>query len=370
MSDGLKKNPLVMIVDDVPKNIQILGNILRENIQCDFSFAQDGRQALDIISRSAPDLILLDITMPVMDGLEVCRALKKNPETADIPIIFITARVDSEDVIKGFEAGAVDYITKPFNSPELLARVKTQLAIREQNAIILRQNSELRELLHVLCHDLVNPVAAILGLVNMLDDSGPMRKLKPLMLDAADNALGLIALIRNMRKLEDKNESLDLRYLPLSELVRESLCMLEQGFNKKNIAVSIEMPDALHVCVEAVSFVNSVMNNIFSNAIKFSMKNSTVFVSAVLKGTEALLVIKDSGIGMPDEVLNNIFSVSFSVSRTGTDGETGSGFGMPLVKKFVEAYGGRIEISSSEENELSPSGTEIRIFLPGRISDL
>ena len=368
MTDETKKNPLVMIVDDIPKNIQVLGNILRENIKCDFSFAQDGREALDIISRSPPDLILLDIMMPEMSGIELCRELKKNPGTVDIPVIFITARVDSDDIVKGFEVGAVDYITKPFNQSELLARVRTHLAIREKNATIQSQNTEFRELLHLLCHDLANPVASILGLVNMLEDTGPMRKLKPLMADAADNALQLIELVRKMRKLEDKSEELDLQYLPLAELVRESLFILEQQFTKKNVAADLDIPEKILVNVEEVSFVNSVMNNILSNAVKFSFKGSTVSISAELNGNEAVIVVSDSGIGIPEEMLKNLFSVTLSVSRTGTDGEAGTGFGMPLVKKFVEAYGGHIEISSSEKKAKdSEHGTSVRIYLAGRI---
>lgn len=368
MTDDGKKNPLVMIVDDIPRNIQILGNILRENIKCDFSFAQNGRLALDIISRSAPDLILLDIMMPEMDGVELCEELKKNPATADIPVIFITARADSEDVVRGFEVGAVDYITKPFNPPELLARVRTQLAIREKNSIIMKQNVEFRELLHLLCHDLANPVSSILGLVNMLEDSGPVRKLKPIMADAAGNALRLIDLVRKMRRLEDKSEELLLDYIPLSALVNESLCILEQQFAKKNISVDVNVPEGLMVKVEEVSFVNSVMNNVLSNAIKFSFKGSVISISASLEKGIAIIEICDSGIGMPEDVLKNIFSVSLSVSRAGTDGEIGTGFGMPLVKKFIEAYGGRLEVSSIEKNGESPGhGTTVRIYLAGRI---
>jgi len=368
MTDESRKNPLVMIVDDMPRNIQLLGNILRENIKCDFSFAQDGRQALDIISRSAPDLILLDIMMPEMDGIELCEKLKKDPATSNIPVIFITARVDSEDVVKGFEAGAIDYITKPFNPPELLARVRTQLAIREKNAIIMKQNVEFRELLHLLCHDLANPIASILGLVNMLEDSGPVRKLKPIMADAADNALRLIDLVRKMRKLEDKSEELVLMYLPLADLVDESLCILAQQFEKKNIMVDVNIQENLLVHVEEVSFVNSVMNNILSNAVKFSSKGSVVSISAFLHEHDAVIAICDSGIGMAEEELKNIFSVSLSVSRAGTDGEIGTGFGMPLVKKFVEAYGGSIEISSVEKKDESPGhGMTVKIHLKGRI---
>ena len=137
-----QKQPLLLVVDDIAKNIQLIGNILqKENYRV--SLANNGRQAIAIATEVRPDLILLDVMMPEMDGFETCSILKSQPETKNIPIIFLTAKVDSEDIIKGFELGAVDYITKPFNAHELKARVKTHTELKinkdllEENALQL-----------------------------------------------------------------------------------------------------------------------------------------------------------------------------------------------------------------------------------------
>lgn len=134
MSDR-KTRPLILIVDDVPKNLQVLGNILR-NKNYKIAAATGGRQAVDMVDKIRPDLVLLDIMMPGMDGFEVCKEIKSRPETAGIPIIFLTAKTATDDIVKGFSAGAVDYVTKPFNAAELLARVDTHLKLKRLSGLL------------------------------------------------------------------------------------------------------------------------------------------------------------------------------------------------------------------------------------------
>lgn len=123
------KKPLILIVDDVPENIQVIASVL-SNDYCEISAATGGEQALKLITGTTPDLILLDIMMQGMDGFEVCRRLKKNPETSNIPVIFLTAMTETDDIVKGFELGAVDYVTKPFKTAEMLSRVRTHLKLK------------------------------------------------------------------------------------------------------------------------------------------------------------------------------------------------------------------------------------------------
>jgi len=166
--------PLILIVDDLAENLSILGNILRiEGYQ--LAIANNGKQAINIAASRKPELILLDVAMPEMDGLTACRELKSREETKDIPVIFLTARTDTEDVIKGFEAGAVDYILKPFKATELLARVSTQIEVKQSRDLIVRQKTELAELLatkdklfSIVSHDLRSPFAGLLTLATML----------------------------------------------------------------------------------------------------------------------------------------------------------------------------------------------------------
>ncbi|MFT5366043.1 MAG: DNA-binding response OmpR family regulator [Candidatus Latescibacterota bacterium] len=125
---GENQNSRILIVDDTVKNIQVLGTILKQE-GYQLNVAQNGKQALDVVGKIKPDLILLDVMMPEMDGFEACTHLKANPETADIPVIFLTAKIETEDIIKGFDLGAIDYVTKPFNPTELLKRVDTHLSL-------------------------------------------------------------------------------------------------------------------------------------------------------------------------------------------------------------------------------------------------
>jgi len=136
----------VLIVDDTPENIQVISGILYQK-GVNITIAQSGREALKTASRQRPDLVLLDIIMPEMNGFEVCKRLKKNPATKDIPIIFLTAKTQPEDIVKGFELGAVDYVTRPFNPAELLSRVFTHLELKKSRDLLSAQSQQRKELL-------------------------------------------------------------------------------------------------------------------------------------------------------------------------------------------------------------------------------
>lgn len=138
------QKPLILIVDDTPKNLQVLVNILRKE-DWKVAVATDGKKALSLVTEHIPDLILLDVLMPGMDGFEVCQMLKESPGVGDIPIIFLTAKTETQDIIKGFELGAVDYVAKPFNSLELLSRVRTHLDVKQSKEKILRMNEQLKK---------------------------------------------------------------------------------------------------------------------------------------------------------------------------------------------------------------------------------
>ncbi|WP_303850122.1 diguanylate cyclase [Seleniivibrio woodruffii] len=135
---------LILIVDDNQQNLKVLGNILRENTKYGLAFAMNGFEALDFISTTKPDMVLLDVMMPDMDGYEVCRQIKKDPKTANIPVIFITAKTEAEDAVLGFEAGGVDYISKPFHETELLMRIRTHLDLKLSRDMLEEKNRELQ----------------------------------------------------------------------------------------------------------------------------------------------------------------------------------------------------------------------------------
>lgn len=359
------ETPRILVVDDTPENLQIAGETLSQSLDCDLAFALSGQQALDVVEASLPDLILLDIMMPGMDGLAVCRALKANPRTASIPILFLTARADVGDVVTGFAAGAVDYITKPFNACELVARVQTHLDLARANQTICRQNDDLRQLLHILCHDLATPIGGIVSLLEITQEPDDWRAMLTDLSRASQNALDLIDLVRQMRALEEGKKQLKLVPVGLAAVCRDAELAVSGKLREKQVALRLEVDDSLYVLAEPVALTHSVLCNLLTNAIKFSSPGGTVFIEAQPdKEDSVCLRVRDSGIGMPHELQASLFDPACFTTRPGTSGEIGTGFGMILVKKFVEAFGGRIEVASrSEEDFPDDHGTDITMHL-------
>ncbi len=357
-----QKPPRVMIVDDTPQNIQVLGTTLRrENYQ--IYVAQNGLQALGMMNEILPDLILLDVMMPELDGFETCKRLKAEERTRHIPVIFLTAKAETNDIVHGFELGAVDYVTKPFNATELLIRVRTQLELKSSRDEIERISNERKALVHILCHDLANPMSTMISILNMQDFFATFDEMRELLLSAVENGLNVIQLVREMQALDEHR--LNLESLNLLSMVTESERLLQARFQDKQVALHINIPNDIQVQVERTSFVNSVINNLLTNALKFSYPNTEVNLTAeVTNAHKVILRIQDFGIGMSEKLVSGLFDVHKTTSRRGTEGEQGTGFGMPLVQKFVEAYGGEIEVTSSSEKEHPKQhGTVISLHL-------
>lgn len=353
---ALEQKPFILIVDDVPKNLQVLGNILGSR-GYHFTPATNGKQALKIIEKRLPDLILLDIMMPEMDGYEVCNTLKSSSRTKDIPVIFLTAKTEPDDIVRGFELGGVDYITKPFNSTELMVRIKTHLKI-------LKVSNERKELLHVLCHDLANPFASIVSALEVIKDYPTFERLREYLVTAAENGLKVIELVRKIRALEENKTDLELGSVSLTRVVDESVFMLEQKFAEKRVELVRDIDKGLRVWAEETSLVNSVINNILTNAVKFSYPDSKINIRARQERDMVTISIRDSGIGMSKELQRDVFDMKKNTTRQGTSGEIGTGFGMPLVRKFINAYGGTLELFSREKKENPQDhGTEIKLTL-------
>lgn len=378
----------MLIVDDQVNNLKVLGTILSGE---DFEIfaARHGAEALETARLARPDLILLDVMMPELDGYEVCRRLKADPLTADIPVIFLTARSESEDLVEGFDAGAVDYVRKPFQQAELLARVRLHLELKHSRDEIQRIGNERKELIHILSHDLRAPFTSIDSLLNIVrDDREFFEERRDYFLDAArtavENGLQIIDLVRTMHHLEERLSvhALDLEAADLNAMIADALILLRDRCLKKNIEIHSEVAEGLTVLVEAVSFTNSVLVNLLGNAIKFSPAGSIVRLSAsaVAKNRAGVatqaptgdsddpgqvqLVVSDSGIGIPPGLLENLFEPGQNTTRPGTENESGTGFGMPLVRRFLHAYGGDIEVlSRDQERYPDDSGTEVRLTL-------
>ncbi len=327
----------------------------------------------------AYDLILTDFEMPEMNGLEFVRKVRTELGLGGIPVVMLSAVADKETQIEMFRAGVDDYLEKPFIREEFVARVTAHLdssilqkrlkasvnELQRSKASLERANAEARELLHVLCHDLANPFGAIVSMLDLIDSAELFNTYKKDLLSVAENGIEVIDLVRKMRALEEGKSRLSLSPIPLKSMMDDCAMILKGNCVSKGVSLEMDVPEGLSVLVEPVSFVSSVMSNLLTNAVKFSHPGSKVQVKAFNEAGRTVILVRDSGIGIPKSILDIIFEIGRPTSREGTSGESGTGFGMPLVKRFVEAYGGSISISSKEASPGSPEHwTEARISLP------
>ncbi len=352
MNEG--KPPFIIIVDDIVKNLQVLGTMLEEE-NFDVAVAQDGFEALDIIEADPPDLILLDIMMPEINGYEVCEKLKQNEKTKDIPVIFLTAKNESEDVVAGFKIGGVDYVTKPFNKDELLVRIKTHLELKYSKDIILRQNAKLRELndeknefLGIAAHDLKNPLSGIKGLAELIA-MGNMEEAEIIdfanhIKTSAEFMFGLITDLLDINSIEEGKLNLNCEVFPINALLNNAILEFKQRAEAKNIELISNIKTTYVMVNLDMPKTRQVIENIISNAIKFSPLNKQIYInSSVEKSNNFVLIeVQDQGPGISSEDMKKLFGKFARLSARPTADEHSTGLGLSIVKKLVEAMGGKI----------------------------
>ncbi len=341
---------LILIVDDTMANIQVLGSILRRN-GCQVAVANNGKDAIMAAQKDKPDLILMDVMMPIMDGFTAAKILKNSNDTKHIPIIFLTAKVGADDIVEGFESGGEDYLTKPFNTKELLIRVKNQIELKKAREKIDRQNTERKELLHILCHDLENSYGGVIGIANISETSEEFFDLRPRIIETMQNSLDIINLVRKMRALEDKKEIIQLSSVNLLSAITYSRSLLTKRIEEKGVILDVDISPNINVVAEETSLINSIFNNLLTNAIKFSYSGGNIAIKAKKVGDKVVIKVTDQGIGLPRVILDELFDVNKNTHRQGTEGEVGTGYGMALVKKFITIYGGEISVTSQGEKE-------------------
>lgn len=347
--DAGKQKPRVLIVDDTPANLQRLGNILKkENLR--ISFATDGASALSQAETISPDLILLDIMMPGMDGLAVCRNLKTKRATAGIPILFVTAKNGLRDIEEGFEAGGVDYITKPFRERELIARVRTHLTLRRQHAELERLNKEKDILLSVIAHDLRKPFVSyrsgfyLLSQAMEEQDYDECRELgRELQLQTARGEKLLEKLLEwaAIRRAGEDGGPLALR-----EAGNEIAGELSSALTQKTLTFENRVAQDLSLSTHRESLL-TILRNLAENALKFSHPGGRITLAAVRVPGALEIRISDTGTGVPPELLARCFSPDSRKSCPGTAGETGAGIGLLLCRELAEQCGGELRLQNN-----------------------
>ncbi len=351
----------VLIVDDVEENLHVVAGILGKK-DIAISFAKNGVQAIKTALKKMPDLILLDINMPVMDGYEACKALKNDERTSNIPIIFLSALNEKENIVKGFDYGGVDYITKPFNKAELLSRVSTHLELKYSKDKLKTQNEELKELnatkdkfFSIIAHDLKSPFSALLGFSTLLSehfdkyDVPKQKKFVDFIHDGLQSTHKLLDNLllwsRTQRGIIDFNPTKENLYL----LSTETIEPLKSSFVYKSIALKKEIPDDIFITVDKEMLV-TILRNLISNAIKFTPKEGeiTIMARTITNDNQKVIeiTVKDNGVGISPKVQSKLFKITESVSTKGTEKETGTGLGLILCKEFVEKHNGKIWVES------------------------
>ncbi len=340
----------ILVVDDNPTNIDVLYDFLSD-LGYEVLVAEDGVGALERVSFIRPDLILLDIMMPGIDGYEVARRLQREPSTLDIPVIFITALGNLSDKVKGFEVGGVDYITKPFQNQEVLARVRTHLALRrmrrdlqESNEQLKSQNEALDAYARTVAHDLKNPLNLILNFARLIEEEEVLEgvnaeDLRHIIQSAErmNHIIHDLLLLAQMRK-----EFIEPVRVNMKAVVRQSLDRLAADIRAQgaHVVEPETWPDGEGIA----SWLQAVWVNYLSNALKYGGEPPKITLFAEPDGGRPGYIrygVKDNGRGVEPSQQSKVFD---EFARVGGEKVEGHGLGLSIVRRIVRRLGGDVGV--------------------------
>ncbi|MFD0798333.1 response regulator [Maribacter chungangensis] len=353
------KKPLIACIDDEAMNLELLKFTIKQ-IDCDVLAIQHSTKALALLQQDIPDVILLDVRMPDMDGFELCSVIKTKKKLKDIPIIFITGMGKTENKVKGFELGGVDYVTKPFNKHELLARIKTHLSLSEAKKKVLKQAADLKKenvlkdrLFSIIGHDLRSPLSAIkmqldFILRGIIDprDANFIPKTVHSLNATTDEAFNLLDNLLGWAKSESGSLSIIKEKVNLLNLVEQCARLQKLALETKNIALRITIAQDAEVYAD-MNMIKTVLRNLLSNAIKFTPVDGTISIAAQLENEFWNISVTDSGVGISKEDLPKVLNTKQHFSKEGTEQEAGTGLGLILCQDFIVKNGGTLWVESS-----------------------
>jgi two-component system sensor histidine kinase/response regulator len=376
------------MVDDNPKNLQLLGNTLR-NEGYQLEFATSGQLALSWFNKKVFDLVLLDIMMPEMSGFEVCEHVRKNSNLNDMPIIFLTAKTDKESIVHGFEVGGQDYITKPFDTSELLARVRTHIELRfnklqlkninkiqeeiikertrelvETNTKLIKANEDLisldaakSEFLHIISHEIRTPLNGIKGSMELIKELSRELNISHLLdiLDISVTRLEKFTLMAlKITQLKMKKYHLDFQPVPCELLISNIVLKLNNQIKQKSLTINSELPKGFIISGD-FELLSTCFTSIIDNAIKFSVVNGKIDIKASQFDNVLEFEIKDEGPGFSEKAINSLFDVFSPGVKHVNENE---GLELAMAKLIVENHNGTIVAYNSD------SGAIVKIQLP------
>lgn len=366
----------ILILDDNLANIQLLAELLQLH-GYEVRPISQVRRAVDAIDAAPPDLILLDVNMPDMNGYEVCALLKENEATRDIPVLFLSALDEMVDKVRGFEVGGVDYITKPFQPREVLARIRTHLQISEQRREIaalrqwevgyLQQFNQMKDdLLRMVSHDLKNPLGVIKGYGELLHDeledegrlSEDVARHLEMIQRASENILDQIQRLVDIAQTKGAVQILR-RQVTLAPYLKGLTDLMRFTAEQKGVILTNYLPDSSLQVAIAPERLKQAILNLIANAIKYSYSGGLVEVAGGEQEGRVWIAVRDSGIGIPSEALPALTQPNYQVNVPEHQALRGSGLGLAIVQTIVEHHDGEMTIDS-----VPGEGSTFTIWLP------
>jgi two-component system, sensor histidine kinase and response regulator len=363
-----QEKPLVLIVDDQLVNLRVAALVLKNDYR--ILVAENGERAIKAAREKQPDLILLDVMMPIMSGFQVAKELANNNETKEIPIIFLTARNQTEDIIEAFKAGGVDHITKPFENLELIQRIKTHIQLSRQKKELFQTSLELKQLneeknklFSVVAHDLRNFVGGSKQLMELTLKKlheYDKAKIEDHIKEVVDNLEKTTVLMNELLSWSRKqSHRLDFSpdYFSLHTEVDKNLSNFETMANEKRISMHNQVEEGFQVYGDK-NMINTILRNLIHNAIKYTYNGGAITVSSGSEDSYNHISVIDSGVGIPEDSLEAIFEESFN-STADTSGKTGSAVGLKLCREYVRKHHGMI---FAENNP--GGGSKFQFYIP------
>lgn len=336
----------VLIVDDSPDN---LGFLLEYFVAVDYRVlvALSGEEALRRLDKTTPDVILLDAIMPGLDGFETCARIKADPSLREIPVIFMSALTEPADKVKAFRHGAVDYITKPVNKDEVLARVDAQVSLMRLRAQLVRRNEELEAFGHMLAHDLRGPLAAILAQTEvMADDLRGLRESGAVSEDLLDDLVNVRIAAQGMNETIDAmlllagvvGTDLSLEVVRMSTIIDDALSRVASL--SRRVKAEVEVEADLPIVIGYAPWLEQVWCNLIGNGLKYGGTPPVLALGASPRSDSMVeFWIRDNGPGIPEASLRRVFE---PFTRLSPDREGGYGIGLSIVERIVTKLGGEV----------------------------
>ncbi|MBF0449600.1 MAG: response regulator [Candidatus Magnetomorum sp.] len=383
---------VILIIDDNESNIRVLIEYLQE-LGFKTITARNGNMGIKRAHFAHPDLILLDVIMPDIDGFEVCRKLKDDSETTDIPIVFMTSLNDVQNKVKAFSCGGVDYITKPIQKEEVLARVRTHLKLQDQHRQLKQQSTELKQakdlaesalafakeantakssFLANMSHEIRTPINALMGFSNMLKDQhfGNLNNIQleyvDYIIECSNSLLFIINDILDLSRIESGKMTIVNSIFSIDTLMERITKILSGlAFKKKLTCQVLTSPDIPKQMIGADNRIEQILRNLISNAVKFTRQGKIQIFVKMISRDELQFEVKDSGIGIPQDKINRLFDKFYQLDSSYSKEFAGTGLGLAISKEFVELMGGNIWVKS----ELG-TGTSVYFTIKIEIPDI